>query len=150
MCDLTILRLLDRGLEPGKASPLWSGHKVQLDSCWLLPRCKGHFCIFGGILSCCLFLWFIWHLKFTPQDRAKGRESSVPRCRKIVSHPSTPAELVTVKHSAVTNIVKLVCHLTPKYSPTQRKTFVNIYKPKVENPPQPWTVRPWDGEALGR
>lgn len=64
----------------------------------MVPRCFAS--LLGTKGKCQALLWPIWHLKFTPQDRAKGRESSVPRCRKIVSH---------ISHSSRTPGLQISC-----------------------------------------
>lgn len=46
-------------LVPGMICSLLSGSKVQLSSCWLLPRYKCHYHTFRDILLCRSLLWFI-------------------------------------------------------------------------------------------
>lgn len=46
-------------LVPGMICSLLSGSKVQLSSCWLLPRYKYHYHTFRDILLCRSLLWFI-------------------------------------------------------------------------------------------
>jgi hypothetical protein len=72
----------------------WKGTRphIPLYLCWMLQssylilnkmvsRCFAS--LVGTRRKCQALLWSIWHLRFTPQGIAKGREFSVLCCREI-------------------------------------------------------------------